>query len=329
MNLRTKLAAAIFLLSTAAMAAVAGVGLWALAEQKEEAEKILLAYERQMASPEGGKEISGTKSMQERHARLQEDLRLRQEAVLSALALGALVAVAAAKEITRRTTWPLAELIEGVRSIIQGSAQFRFRHYDEKEFDALSTYLNKMAEAQERLGFESLRTQVEGHYDPLTGLLNRRGLEARLPAFLHRQMKEAIPVAILVLDLDHFKRINDTYGHEAGDAVLAAVGATIKHLFRETDLCVRWGGEEFLVLLRGASLREASQVAERFLLALRQLRVPPVEWPITASIGVAGGMILSDAHDLDVWRKQADERAYAAKSGGRNQVVPKAEIAVE
>jgi diguanylate cyclase (GGDEF)-like protein len=156
--------------------------------------------------------------------------------------------------------------------------------------------------------------------DALTGVLNRPTLIERLDAACLRLQRRGLPVSVLFIDLDHFKQINDSYGHAAGDACLAAVVAPIQAELRQSDIIGRYGGEEFVVVLTGADAAEAAPVAQRICQRVSFTRVEGFGTSIrlTCSIGVAS----SDT--LGVWGQhlvaQADSAQYAAKRSGRNQV---------
>jgi diguanylate cyclase (GGDEF)-like protein len=156
--------------------------------------------------------------------------------------------------------------------------------------------------------------------DPLTGVLNRRSLIERLDAACIRAKARGLPVSVLFIDLDHFKQINDSYGHAAGDACLAAVIAPIHAELRQSDTIGRYGGEEFVVILSGADAASAHPIAERICRRVAEVRVEGFGTPIhlSCSIGVAA----SDT--LGVWGQHliahADTAQYAAKRSGRNQV---------
>lgn len=157
--------------------------------------------------------------------------------------------------------------------------------------------------------------------DTLTGLLNRRAFSASLSAEIARSERHGWPLSVLLLDIDHFKSINDGHGHAAGDIVLAKVAAALVREARNCDLVGRWGGEEFVVGLTGSSLEDARVAAERMRVALSALEIHSeagVRIPVTASFGVAGW----EAGDhLDPLIERADHAMYAAKTGGRNRVV--------
>jgi diguanylate cyclase (GGDEF)-like protein len=156
--------------------------------------------------------------------------------------------------------------------------------------------------------------------DPLTGVLNRRSLIERLDAACMRAKARGLPVSVLFIDLDHFKQINDSYGHAAGDACLAAVIAPIHAELRQSDTIGRYGGEEFVVILSGADAASAHPIAERICRRVAEVSVDGFGTPIhlTCSIGVAA----SDT--LGVWGQHliahADTAQYVAKRSGRNQV---------
>jgi diguanylate cyclase (GGDEF)-like protein len=156
--------------------------------------------------------------------------------------------------------------------------------------------------------------------DPLTGVLNRRSLVERLDAACLRARARGLPIALLFIDLDHFKEINDTFGHAAGDACLSAVIAPIQAELRQSDVIGRYGGEEFVVILSSADITAAHPIAERIRNRVEGVRIDGFGVPIqlTCSIGVA----TSDT--LGVWGEhliaQADAAVYAAKRSGRNRV---------
>lgn len=167
---------------------------------------------------------------------------------------------------------------------------------------------------REKLRFESIR-------DALTGLYNRRYMENALEQEQYRLKRHPSPLSIVMLDIDHFKRFNDTFGHDTGDAVLKGVGQFLKKQIREEDIACRYGGEEFMLILMNAALRVARVRAEYILKELRALniRYRDHDFSLTASIGVASfpdhGQALADIV------KAADNALYSAKARGRNQVV--------
>lgn len=156
--------------------------------------------------------------------------------------------------------------------------------------------------------------------DPLTGVLNRRSLIERLDAACMRAKARGQPIAVLFIDLDHFKQVNDTRGHAAGDACLSAIIPAIHAELRQSDVIGRYGGEEFVVILSGADSASAHPIAERICKRVSEVRIGGFGEPIalTCSIGIAA----SDT--LGVWGQHliahADTAQYVAKRSGRNQV---------
>lgn len=173
-----------------------------------------------------------------------------------------------------------------------------------------------------RYGFRlELQLEAEARLDPLTGIANRRRLEEQGEQEVARARRFRRPLSMLLLDLDHFKSINDRYGHATGDHVLQAVARLVGNNLRQTDLFARLGGEEFVALLPETDLDTAQSLAEqlRHLLSFTPLRHEGVEIEVTASIGVAA--YCPELSSVAAILRAADEALYAAKAGGRNQVV--------
>ncbi|MGM8060780.1 sensor domain-containing diguanylate cyclase [Vogesella indigofera] len=156
--------------------------------------------------------------------------------------------------------------------------------------------------------------------DALTGLFNRPTLLARLETQLQLAQVQHAPLSVLMLDLDHFKQINDRYGHHAGDLVLAALGDALEEVLRESDVAGRIGGEEFCLLLPGLGLHEALDLAERIIDDISELRIQSGHHilAITSSIGVACLQADDDSRTL---LARADSALYAAKAAGRHRAV--------
>ncbi len=159
--------------------------------------------------------------------------------------------------------------------------------------------------------------------DGLTGLFNRKHTDERLDAELAYAMRHSTPLSIAMIDIDHFKRVNDTHGHPAGDAVLRFAATSMLQTLRATDVLGRYGGEEFLVIARGANLEEARLMAERLRvkLASTPIAFDDTAIAITASLGIASVACCSKPVSRDALVALADERLYRAKAAGRNQVV--------
>jgi len=158
--------------------------------------------------------------------------------------------------------------------------------------------------------------------DPLTGLANRRYLWHFLPYELLRVARRESSLAVIMIDLDHFKRVNDTHGHEAGDLVLTKVAALLRSHIRDSDIACRYDGEEFLLVLPDATLEGTKRRAERIRTAIRDMRLEHHGAPIagvTASIGIA--MFPEHAQDSESLVRIVDDLLYEAKRSGRDRIV--------
>jgi diguanylate cyclase (GGDEF)-like protein len=172
--------------------------------------------------------------------------------------------------------------------------------------------VRRWAEAARRLG--------QANTDSLTGLFNRRKGWEVLEYEIVRSERYRRPLSIILLDIDHFKTVNDTHGHLAGDRVLQAVANGARETIRSVDILIRWGGEEFVVLLPETDLEAALLTAERLRAAIAEIRikVPNEELSVTASIGVTRKD--ENTPDLETFIARADQALYIAKYKGRNQV---------
>lgn len=167
-------------------------------------------------------------------------------------------------------------------------------------------------------------TQFASLHDALTGLSNRRAMDEEFKRLWRESMREHRPISVLFMDIDHFKKFNDTYGHEVGDKVLCAVaGAVRQSLHRPLDLCCRWGGEEFVAVLPNTPLEAAKLIANHIMDRVRSLQLTEGDQRIdgiTISIGIASLTVNTDnLHDdlIDM----ADRAMLKAKAGGRNQIM--------
>ena len=160
-------------------------------------------------------------------------------------------------------------------------------------------------------------------HDDLTGLLNRRAMLDRMQLEQCRSLRSGSPLLIAQLDIDHFKAVNDTHGHAAGDLVLQRFADTVRRNVRDTDVLARWGGEEFVLLLCDTPAADAVTLMERLRQAVQAMQVPVPQGgqpiTVTVSIGLARH---TPADPLAGTLERADQALYAAKAGGRNRVVP-------
>lgn len=167
------------------------------------------------------------------------------------------------------------------------------------------------------LGLLALLTRMT-HTDPLTQTLNRRGFYDKAQGLLALAERKSLATAVLVLDIDFFKKINDVHGHPAGDKVLKQLGGYLLKACRTSDLVCRWGGEEFVVVLLLDDASHALGAAERVRQAAQCTQIPGGEQTVTLSGGL---VLLQSGEDLDAAVKRADLLLYQAKSGGRNRIV--------
>jgi diguanylate cyclase (GGDEF)-like protein len=185
---------------------------------------------------------------------------------------------------------------------------------------ALEQRNSDMCRASAELARANRRLATLASHDGLTGLLNRQEGMRRFSGAWALSDAAQEPVSCIMLDIDHFKRVNDTYGHDAGDQVLVAVASTVAASCRDSDIVARLGGEEFMVVCPQANLEQASAMAERIRLAVDDLTVNTPAGPVepTCSLGVAQrDPAMGHPQAL---LKSADEQLYAAKSSGRNTV---------
>ncbi len=153
--------------------------------------------------------------------------------------------------------------------------------------------------------------------DKLTGLYNRTLLKDSLEQALHQANRTNTPFTLIIMDVDHFKNINDELGHDVGDHVLEQLGAFLKDFLRHSDKLFRIGGEEFLVLLYNTDEADSIDIAEKIRKGIESLSLLP-DRTVTVSIGVSG---LSSVKDWKQWMKTCDLNLYEAKNNGRNRVV--------
>ncbi|MFT7721785.1 MAG: GGDEF domain-containing protein [Roseateles sp.] len=173
---------------------------------------------------------------------------------------------------------------------------------------------------QQRLREHALALERAAHEDVLTGLHNRRHAEFALPLLVEGARLAGQVISVAALDVDHFKRINDSHGHAVGDAVLQQLAQLLRHRLRSADLVARVGGEEFMAVLAGIAPAQAAEICERLRLAVAEH-----DWAATTpglavriSVGIAGGLPPQQA---DTLLRRADQALYAAKRGGRNRVL--------
>jgi diguanylate cyclase (GGDEF)-like protein len=202
--------------------------------------------------------------------------------------------------------WLMAALMFFIVRLKALQAELKRKTLREQEL----TEINNLLDARSR------DLEEKARLDPLTGAFNRQGLEEAMMQGLTEWRNEAKPLSIVMLDLDHFKQINDTYGHAAGDQVLSKVSALVQANIRSQDVFARWGGEEFVLVCRNTRLQEASLLAEKLRELIADTPLGP-DGQVRASFGVA---TLRANETLEQIFARVDQALYQAKRSGRNRV---------
>ncbi len=209
------------------------------------------------------------------------------------------------------------DIVEGMKS---GADDYVVKPFNRSELEARVKAGLRIINLQSELLLAKEKIRVQSRTDALTGIANRRAIFDHLDGELNRSERERKNISIAMLDLDHFKSINDSYGHQAGDAVLKECVRRISSTIRPYDFLGRYGGEEFLLVLPGTDESNAMLVCERI---LEQVQAEPVVFkgisiPCTLSIGLA---TWSGREDVDKLIEASDKALYMAKDKGRNRVV--------
>jgi diguanylate cyclase (GGDEF)-like protein len=237
-------------------------------------------------------------------------------ATVFVVGLGAAIAVGTA--LARSIMTPLRALKSGVDRFGAGDLSYRMSLTGLDEFGQLGRTFNAMADKLEQ-SLATLREQST--HDDLTGLFNYREFNRQLTEEVERSRRYTRPFSLLMLDIDHFKVVNDTYGHMAGDEALQALATLIRREIRPVDLVARYGGEEFVMLLPETTGPGALELGERLRAFIAGHAVPLSTGHtifLTVSIGLA--TYPDDADSLPRLVNLADQALYAAKSAGRNRV---------
>lgn len=180
--------------------------------------------------------------------------------------------------------------------------------------ERLQQKLDEITQLQAQLNEQAIR-------DPLTGLFNRRYLETIVPHELTRCAREGSSLALIMIDIDHFKSVNDRYGHQGGDEVLKALAGLLTETVRASDVACRFGGEEFLLVLPSISARNALERADQWRATFEQLEVHSNGQVIRATLSMGIAMHPENGSDLHALVHAADKALYQAKAAGRNRVL--------
>jgi diguanylate cyclase (GGDEF)-like protein len=188
-------------------------------------------------------------------------------------------------------------------------------------FDSEDVELAEILAAHAAEAINGIRNRGEitrlTYNDPLTGALSRHGLEKFTSVEIEKSIRHSVPLSLMMLDIDDFKKINDSFGHVYGDSVLSWLVESVRMIIRSTDQVIRWGGDEFLIVLPEVTLEGAESMAERILDHLKK-RTIEERAEITVSIGITS--FLGDGDDIDRMINRADSALYEAKSKGKNRL---------
>lgn len=196
---------------------------------------------------------------------------------------------------------------------------FRELYLQRKVIERFYSNLEQLVEERTSELREANRTIThQAATDDLTELYNRRYFNECLVSALSASRRHTYPLAMIMIDLDNFKKVNDTYGHSAGDSVLKTFANLLREMIRTEDVAARWGGEEFIVLLSHTNSDAAAALAERIRAAFEQQSVGATSIHLSASFGVVQ---LQESDDADTLIRRADAALYQAKHEGRNRVV--------
>lgn len=215
-----------------------------------------------------------------------------------------------------------AEHADKVRGLELGASDYVTKPFDEGELVArVNTHL-RIKELQESLQEKNRQLLEMANRDGLTGLYNHRYFQETLSKDFQRAVRYKESLSCIMFDIDHFKKFNDTYGHQTGDVVLKTLGGLIKELMRDSDLAARYGGEEFTLILYHTTKNDAVMIAERLRKTVEQHKFKSEDLilNVTISIGVAS-YYHPDIQDAKTLIECADKALYRAKEEGRNRVI--------
>lgn len=238
--------------------------------------------------------------------------------IASVFGLGVMLTALTGWLLSRSILRPLSVLETGVNRLGEGDLSHRIHLATRDELEQLARTFNAMAA---RLEQNQVALQAQATLDSLTGVYNRHEFNRRLTATLEQAQVHSYPCSLVMADIDHFKKINDTYGHQGGDEAIRCVGAVLQQEVRQGDLVARYGGEEFAVILPNTLGAEAQAVAERIRVAIARQPIalsPERAIHITMSLGVA--TLPTEALTENALIAAADQALYDAKHRGRNQV---------
>jgi two-component system cell cycle response regulator len=216
----------------------------------------------------------------------------------------------------------MSELADRVKALEMGADDFIIKGFDRLEFEARTARLLRLKRSLDQLSTQCDEAMRQAVTDSLTGLFTQGYMRENLARLLQLSDRENRPLSAIFGDIDHFKSINDNYGHAVGDQVLRAVADNLRRLMRGSDSLARYGGEEFVAILPQTDWEDAQRVAERMRASIEALQLPLVDGKflnVTMSLGVASYPL--DASDGESLLQRGDAAMYRAKQSGRNRVM--------
>jgi len=210
---------------------------------------------------------------------------------------------------------------EGIQS---GGDIYLFKPIIPEVLESMIKAMQRIAAIQDELHSTKVKMELLAHQDKLTGLVNRRGFDNAMSLEFKHAQQDKSPLALIMVDIDHFKPFNDHYGHQAGDDCLAIVSKTLKEaMCRPNDIVARYGGEEFAIILPNTNAENAALVGERIVSALEKLAYTHEYSSVADYVTVSGGISEMANHaSLEDMIKSADKALYSVKEKSRNKISP-------
>jgi diguanylate cyclase (GGDEF)-like protein len=226
---------------------------------------------------------------------------------------------------------PIESLTHAMQRLTQGDKHFYFNRYQNDDiigkmvnaYNELRKSMIKAEYSRVLLDIQEQKTEnLEkiAYLDPLTGALNRRRFEEIFQGSIRKAKRNATPLCVLLLDLDHFKRINDSFGHEIGDHVLKKFSDLVQESIRTSDVLARIGGEEFALLLKGITPEDAQKIAETIRSEVETIDFSFLDADLTLTVSIGIACYHDDTDTMEALLREADRKLYEAKKAGRNRV---------
>ena len=223
--------------------------------------------------------------------------------------------------LSRKLILPLKKLQKRVQELIEGKDELGKYVFPNNEIGKISEAIEKLTEKaliQKTIELKDKNALLSAlsHTDQLTSIANRRKMMEVLHAEVSNFQRHNHPFSVLMFDIDHFKRVNDTFGHEVGDQVLMRLADVVKDAIRKTDTLGRWGGEEFVIVCPNTDHKMALDIAEKVFSSI-QSHIFPLDINVTVSLGLSE---FTTNHSLESILVEIDQKMYRAKQSGRNRI---------